>query len=491
MGSLVELKETLTGLEAVETELSRRVREFGIRYFVPNRFQYESMRSSAREVVSVSGNRSGKTMGGASELVCHLLGFYPSCSCHGEWFSKRRRFAPPIKAVVVSTEFPIIERAIEPAIMRYLPKDAIEGNPRRTPQGHLSKIRLKNGSQVDILTNEMDQMAFESAKWHFAWIDEPMSKSKYLAIKRGLVDEHGLSRLTFTPLIEPWMKEHIVDAEDKKNIEVIRSTMFENTQDIHGNPILAKEDIQQFANDVRRVDSDLERTRLYGEFYHMRGIVYKEFSPFIHEKDFVYQYPDPVIAVLDPHDRLPHHVIWAFIDRLDWVYVDRELVMEGTVKELSRQILLTEARAGYKMRKRLIDPNFGRKPLITTGKTVIQELATPPFPTRFYEANDDKQSGIMKVKEYLHYDPARQLGLTNSPKLFFSKDRCPNTIRSLKNYQYEEWKGAGKDEKDAKEKDKQKDTHGSDCTRYLLMSNPKFVSSQHEVMNMELAEVPY
>ena len=166
--------------------------------------------------------------------------------------------------------------------------------------------------------------------------------------------------------------------------------------------------------------------------------------------------------------------------------------MEGTVRDLAKTILLTEQKAGYRMKRRLIDPNFGLKPLITTGRTVIQELAQPPFSVRFGEACDDKQSGILKVKEYLHFDPTQPLSLTNSPKLFFSKDRVHKTIHSIRNYQFAEWKGRTRDERDLKEDDKQKDTHGADVTRYLCMSNPTF-SRLHDGINvnMELAEVAY
>ena len=172
--------------------------------------------------------------------------------------------------------------------------------------------------------------------------------------------------------------------------------------------------------------------------------------------------------------------------------MDRELVMEGTLRDLAKMILLTEQKAGYRMKRRLIDPNFGMSPLITTGRTVIQELAQPPFRVQFGEANDDKQAGILKVKEYLHFDPTQPLSLTNSPKLFFSKDRVPKTIHSIRHYQFSEWKGRTKDDRDPKEEGKDKDTHGADDIRYLCMSNPTF-SRLHDGVNtnMDLQEAVY
>ena len=42
----------------------------------------------------------------------------------------------------------------------------------------------------------------------------------------------------------------------------------------------------------------------------------------------------------------------------------------------------------------------------------------------------------------------------------------------MKNYQYDEWQMG--DDREPKEKEKQKDTHGADCVRYLSMNNPTF-----------------
>ena len=489
----------LREFEELDREESRRKRADGFSFFIPNQRQLESFKSDCPTVIIVAGNRVGKTTSGCIELISHCLGKYLSCACHGEWMSSKRRLHPPIKAVIVTTEYPIIERAIEPTLMRYLPMLEVE-SIKRTPQGYLRRLHFKNGSTVDVLTNEMDQLAFESANWDFAWIDEPTQKSKYEAITRGLLDRGGLTRITFTPLIEPWMKEELVDKEDGKWIAVIKAVTYDNTKDIHGAPILSTELIQRWEMSL---DADSKRTRIYGDFFHIRGAVYKEYSSPIHEKDFIYAppgsgikspygYPDPVICVLDPHSRLPHHAIWAFVDRMDNLFVDRELVMEGTIRDLAKTILLTEQKAGYRMKRRLIDPNFGMSPLITTGRTVIQELAQPPFIVRFGEANDDKQAGIMKVKEYLHFDSTQPLSLTNSPKLFFSRDRVPKTIHSIRHYQFEEWKGRTREDKDAKEVDKQKDSHGSDTIRYLCMSNPTFARLHDGVnVNYELAEAAY
>jgi len=464
-------------IQLEQSELLHRLtvlrRERGMEWYTPNPMQLRAHQSSAKTIMYIGGNRAGKSTFGAMELCFHLTRQYPP------WFPMARRYSRPIKAVVVCTEFPIVERVIEPKLMTYLPHQYIQ-KARRTPQGYLSRLVCLDGSTVDVLTNEMDDMAFESADWDVYWGDEPQKKTKYFAIQRGLVDRQGQTILTFTPLTEPWIKEELVDKADQQRIAVFTVNIRDNKFTIHGQPILSEEAIREFE---AKLPEDVKLTRLGGQFFHLRGLVYPEYDSHVHEwvenedpgKLLKYQYPDPVICVLDPHDRLPHHTIWAWVDRQDTLFIDRELVFHGTLKELAKEILLTEVQAGYRMRRRLIDPNFGRKPQQVGGSfSVIQELMAKPYPIQFGEADDDKELGRAMVKRYLHYDRSKPLSVTNSPKLYLHKTRCLATIHSLRNHQFDEWKGAGKDDRDLKEVEKPKDTHGADCLRYLCISRPTF-----------------
>ncbi len=471
-----QLAESIQELEDLELELKNRRRSNGINYYTPNPMQYKAHHSKARTILFCGGNRSGKYTFGAVELVWHLTRKYP------DWYPKERRFYFPIKAIVVCDANAKIEKVISPKIYEYLPKDLIARE--RVIGGYLNRIELKDGSTVDFLSSEQDNMAFEGADWHFYWGDEPQNKKKFDAIMRGLIDHGGFSVLTFTPLVEPWMKEQLVDKADGKKIDTFIVDTYDNQFDIKGKPILKKENIDEMA---QMWDEDTIETRIHGKFFHLRAQVYTEFSE-VHQINFDYTYPDPVIAVLDPHDRQPHHVIWAIVDRHDDIFVHSELSVHCTVEELANAMRKIESKNGYKMKKRLIDPNFGRKPLITTGRNMIQELSRAGC-GGWFEADDPKEEGRMKVKEYLHYDKTKEISLTNAPKLFFHRERVPLTIHSIRNHQYEDWIGKTSDDKDPKEKSKDKDTHGADCIRYLCMSNPQF--DRMREATYELEESPY
>lgn len=464
-GETEEIIELLGRLEEAE---SYRIKNFGLEAYIPNAPQYKVHRSQAKIRLFCAGNRIGKSTCGATELAFHVTGRYP------EWFPQGQRYKGPIKAVISATDFPIVRKVIQPKLEAFLPRG--EYKMKRTAQGYLSHLEVKhvNGgvSTVDILTSEMKDMSYESADWDFAWCDEPQNQYKWTALQRGLVDRGGRTLVTFTPLTEPWMKEDLIDKADGVRIDVITGTMHDNTQDIKGNQILNPDIVKDFEDSI---PEDMRNTRIYGNFYHMRGVVYKEFGEAHIDPDFVYDKKRrlPVVCVLDPHDRNPHHLVWYFIDETDDVWFDSELVVHCELPDLARKILIIEKERGYRMKQRLIDPNFGRKPAASgSNVSVMQELQR--HGASFYEANDDVELGHMIVREYLHFNNKKPITAINKPKAFFSKDRVPVTIRSMRNLQFDEWKGNTKNERDPKEAPKQKDTHGADCVRYGLVGRPKY-----------------
>jgi hypothetical protein len=456
-----EAKQLLLDHEQVLAVLNSRRKLRGMDFYIPNPIQFSAHKSTAKTIAMVMGNRGGKSTMGAMEICWAVTKKYP------EWYPQSRRFNRPVKIRIATDRFFKIDSVIEPKLREYLPSDEIV-QVRRSPQGYINKMQTRDGSTIEFLTMEQDLMAFEGQDLDIFWGDEPIERKRYIATQRGLIDRGGQTILTFTPLIEPWMKEEIVDKADGKVIEIFTAGTRENKFDIKGNPILREADIQRFED---MLTDDEKETRIHGRFYHLKGLVYKEFNPVIHcINNFKYETNYPVICVLDPHDRVPHHVLWAMIDRLNDVYVMYEMIREGTIAELASYIKATETYFSWNVVKRLIDPNFGRKPLLSTGMSVIDELHK--YRCSFTEADDNKEGGRLKVKEYLHYNQTKPIDINNKPKLFFVKDKCPRTIHSIQNYQYDEWRGNV--DKDPKEESKQKDTHGADAVRYLIISRPEF-----------------
>lgn len=457
-------------------ELQGRKRLRGIDFYVPNMMQYKAHSSLARTVLICAGNRSGKSTYGCAELCYHMTGAYP------DWYPEGRKLKQPIKAAISATSFGMVQRVIEPKIVSLFPVGKYR--LKRSTQQFLSRVTCENGSFADILTLEMSDMAYESADFDFVWEDEPQTKRKREALLRGLVDRNGLEVITFTPLGEPWMKDELLDRADGKRMELFTASTYDNMTDMYGNPILSEESIKRFEESI---SEDFKETRLHGVFFTARGIIYKEFGDAHILDEMKYQYPDPVICVLDPHDRLPHHLIWAYLDRQDDIYVDFETSVHCELPDLAKVIQRIERERGYRMKRRYIDPNFGRKPAASgSNSSVIQELRK--HGVGFYEPCDDVELGHMTVREYLHYNHKKPITAVNKPKLYFSRDRCPITIKSMRNLQYQEWAGKTRDDKNPKEAEKEKDNHGADCVRYLCIERPRFETVKS---SPDLEEAPY
>lgn len=464
-----ELQALLNEHEQLSREIEGRKKLRGINFYVPNMYQYKAHCSTAKQRLVVKGNRAGGSTWGAAEIAMHLTKKYP------EWYPKENRFRGSLKIRIATDKFFKIDTVIEPKLRQFIPWKEVILKERRGPQGYLQKLNCKDGSFIEFLSSEQDQMAWEGQDIDFFWGDEPMKRSHWIATKRGLLDRGGRAIFSFTPLIEPWMKADLVDKADGKNIDVFYANTRDNCFDIKGNPILSEQDIRDFENML----TDEEReTRIEGKFFHLRGVVYKELSATIHLiNDFNYSRDFagyPVICVLDPHDRLPHWVLWAMVDRINDVYVMYEMVKEGTYAELAAGILATEKYFGWNVVKRYIDPNFGRKPSASSGMSTIDELAK--YRAVFTEAlSDNIELGHLRVKEYLRFNHNKPLDINNKPKLYFVKGSVMRTWNSMLNYQHDEWKGT--QDRDPKEEVKPKDAHGADCVRYLIVSQPSFTNA--------------
>ena len=470
-----EKRDLLLQYNAVAQVLQARKKMRGMDFYVPNPNQLKAHKKVAKVIAYVGANRSGKSHWGAEEVALAVTKKYP------DWFPIERRFHGPVKIRIATDRFAKIDSVIEPKLRSLLPHGEIV-RIRRSPQGYLTKMFTKDGSMIEFLTMEQDEMAFEGQDLDLFWGDEPVDRTRYIATQRGLVDRGGVTILSFTPLIEPWMKEEIVDRADDVNVAVVYADIRDNKADIDGNVILKEEDIAWFES---LLTEDEKETRLHGKFFHLRGAVYREYNSAVHEvTDFDYAkncQGYPVIRIIDPHDRLPHWVIWAMIDKIDDIYVMYEAVIPGTTKQLAATILATERYFGWNMAAGLIDPNFGESPsAVGSGVTMIQELAQ--FRVAVFPA-DDRDIGRLQVKEYLHYNSALPMDITNKPKLFFVKSGCPRTIKSVINLQHAEWKGKTGADKDPKEETKEKDAHGADVVRYLCAAKFTFNQFRQDTRN--------
>ena len=436
--------------------------------YVPHAKQLPFHKALYKTRVVLGGNRSGKTECGTMEAWYHASGDYP------DWYPMESRFKDPTRGRIIVTDFKKGGgEVLEPKLRKWFPKDRII--KWQYCMGHLEKIMIRHisggVSNIDILTHEQDSMVFEGWSGHWAWFDEPPPEEKYIATKRGLVDFDGVAWLTLTPISEPWIFDRLVSRTDER--------VWTTVMTIYDNPHLTAKAIEEYASSM---PDEEKEARLHGKFRHLVGRVYKDLDESAHLIDldkFEKMWKEakggwPVWFVLDPADRREQHGIWATINPMGDIFVFDEYCKTGTISETSKNVIDREA-IRWKLQQdqifRVLDPNKGNSPSISTGLKLVDEFALSNL---YFQAtvNDDLRTGHLAVMDKLKYDRKLPISGSNHPKLYFVRDTTRECWKQMNSYIWDDWRGSSKDNRSKKEAPKDINKDMPDCVRYLIMSNP-------------------
>ena len=424
--------------------------------FFPNRGQMPIFQSKAPKILVAGGNKSGKTEGGGHIFCYHITRYYP------DWFPVENKLhTKKIHCVVVVPNFN--EGAgveIEPYFRKMIPENMIDKkNCHKNQAGITTKWALRNGNTFTVMSCEQDAMAFETVVADFVWVNEPLPRDRYLALIKGFMVSRGKLIITATLLKEVWVWDEFVDSTDPDKVYF--------TMDIEDNlaengGMLTLKDIEDYASSL---DPDEREVRLHGRPRHLVGMIYNRrglFQQEIHVQDLSkFNFKDvnkfSIGMTLDPHDAIPHAIIWRAVDRTGTCYYYREGWVDGDIEDISKFIKAQEV--GFTIDQRVIDPNFGNKTYGNTKLTVKEEFQKHGL--YFVDAIDDVELGHMKVRQGLKYDPDKEIGLGNSPKIIFDKS-LSHTIKSISRYA-----------RDSKGKLTEVHKHFPDVVRYDQMSEPQ------------------
>ena len=147
------------------------------------------------------GNQGGKTHSGARETAWVMTGTHPWKPCkqgpvHG-------------RAVTYSWKQSI---TVQKRLNAVLPKFMIDGYDFNDRRGFVNqRIKLKNGSTLEIVTASQDNLAHASATLDFVWIDEPPPEELYSELLARLLVRKGKMWITMTPINRPvdWLIKEI------------------------------------------------------------------------------------------------------------------------------------------------------------------------------------------------------------------------------------------------------------------------------------------
>jgi phage terminase large subunit-like protein len=443
------------------------------------------MNSVAETTAFFGANRSGKTVSGAVKAIFHATGRYP------EWWTARR-FTEPTTGRIFAQDYKKGARTVIKKLRQWLPKDAYFSQPKKGSMGVEIEWDIKHVSggvsHFDIMTYESDPFSAEGWDGDWVWFDEPPPRDMYIAAVRGLVDNEGLCWFSLTPLKEPWLFDEIYSSKNENVFSVI-CDMRHNLARV--NP-LSGETVGLSETAIRKFEMKLteeeRETRAHGKFRYLAGRIWKEWDREVHTFDRFKEWPldrrkgiiiagEPPIhwpraMFLDPHDRLPHALLWVVCDEAGDYWAYREAWLgDALLEDVVRYCKKVEVPTKERILVRVLDPNFGPKRYGNSGLTVRDEIEKAgrdqQYPMRFVFGNDNKELGRKEFSALLRFDHSKPVSFINHPKFRAAND-LKEFVYQLEHYIWDDYKSAY--DRDPKETPKQINTHYPDLCHYLALS---------------------
>jgi len=324
--------------------------------------------------------------------------------------------------------------------------------PNKLGTSSIRRLDWQDGSSTTIYSHDQDPAKFEGSNIDALFCDEPPPRAQWVAAFRGLRNNPDyFVVLAGTPISEPWLyKEIYVPGISKKdpNILVVQGSTYDN-------PHLSQQFIKDF--EARLTDEE-KRVRLYGEFAHLQGRVFKEFN----RRDHVFMvqpWPEdwPVWCAIDPHPRKPHTVVYVGVTSDDILVVLNELKIEGDIEQLAMAMKNLESANGYRIVSRRID-NSGAG-TDWNRDSFIDQLSRFGIRTNpMRKGEKDVAASIQKVKLLLKNNQLRFL------------ENCTETISDMELYAWQDYRNP--ETAGVKEQPRKINDDMIDPLRYIVMSGP-------------------
>jgi hypothetical protein len=419
-----------------------------------------------------AGNKTGKTTGTCiivAEFMCgrQLWGTEP-----GERPAHAYRL--PCRGVYYTEDFASHEETIIPTYLTWLPKGEIL-SIIRSQSGNVSHIVHKNGSILYFRTYDQGYEKAEGKDYDIAACDEPPPRELYTAIFRGLVALGGLFYIAATLLKEAWLYDELAHGFNQG---------FQG--EIYDNPWLDTKARDDF---VATLDETEKAVRIHGKPISLTGLIYPEFrdaAPTVIKSinpeypselqaddvpwDVYREEPYPIIMGVDPHERKPLHVEWAYVLPNDSVlWFDWALVPSGSFDEVFDFLEDKENHHRGRTQLTVMDPNRG------AAKQAGDTCWMDQFEAHGYSVllgNDDLSIGHSTTRDYLKTQRMRWTERCRGEK---------GPIYQMGRYAWDDWTGKKlRDKRASKESPQEKYKDFPDVHRYVAMANLTFDMLKHK-----------
>ena len=487
--------------EQGNNELFRRQKDEKLRFFVPNGRQSEfiGLVGEGKHFIYIlsAGNGIGKTA-----LAINILGniFWPGINfgCAekgsldkrpaGSWFQGTLfdSWPYPKRARIVTEAKNNDETgAIDQEIKHWWPKGRYRGI--KGGKQYVSLYEIDNGWVMDKMSYEQEPKEFESSTLGLAIFDEPPPKPIFDATVARM-RMGGIIIIPMTPIAESaqaqrdvsWIYEDLVDSKDKDTVILYGDS--EDACKQHGvRGHLEHEHLERMWS---KFSKDQLLARKSGRPMHFSNSIFGgSFDRQVHViPDDTLPPPGSQFGMTtDPADGKPYALAWWWVDPRGHVVFDYEWPEDDWIKLVKSHPNLPDMKeylpifrkyeAGRHMEHRIMDRHFGNNRSVRTNRTLQEDWAEPPYNINFslsYNMDNEVQTGILKVLEYLKYDKTKPLNGMNLPRVY-AKERCKNIIKSLEKWSRKIDPNTFVAAPDPKSPYKD----FCDVVRYTLMSNPE------------------
>ena len=453
---------------AIVRELELRREEHGCRYFEPNGAQDNFLKLFGDPSLYVgifsAANGIGKTATIANVLANIIWGRqnrffdYP---LFREWpYPKRIRFITDPKLVEEGGPF-------HTEVKRWWPRGRYEAS--KGGKTYFSHYRA-NGFYIDVMSSEQAVKEFEGHTLGAVLFDEPPVRSIWNASVARL-RMGGLALVFMTPLTEAgWFFDEVVPRHSQ---HVVYGDIEENCKQ-HG--IRGQLEHSNIERMIAEMDPDEVEARAHGKAMYLRGLIWKTFDPRVHVAKGPIAVPSnaDVWQIVDPAGLgKPFAVGYGFPDSdgtlyqfAEWPSEDFYRMPEPAMGVKDYAALFRRLEQGWNVRKRILDRHFGVVRNLYTKRTLFEEFDAEGIhfePSYTGGQNEEEvEAGILKVREYLAYNPSKDIDGINKPHYIVSPE-CKNTIKA-----FQRW---SRDPKTMKPQEAYKDF--ADVVRYWAMGNPQ------------------
>lgn len=324
---------------------------------------------------------------------------------------------------------------------------------------------------LDVMTYDQALKDFEGSTLGLAMFDEPPPEGIWNATVSRM-RKGGLILVFMTPLTgAAWFFDRIVP---KHPNSIIYADIEENCVTHGKNGQLKHEDIQRMINEM---PADEVEARAHGRAMALAYLIYKSFDRRVHVP------VDPIVPppgaqvwqIVDPHIDKPWASIWGypsgdgtFTQFAEWPDEDFYAMHQNQMGLDDYKQAFAAKEKNLHVEKRIIDRHFAQVRNHINKRTLFEELEAIglSYEPSYHVGGDEKEieTGILKVRSYLAYNPEKPVDGANRPKYIVSPT-CHNTIKG-----FERW---AMNPKNMQPSDAYKDY--MDCVRYAVMAQPQIV----------------